>query len=244
MANLLAMRTSALSRLTLVAAVLLVSGFTVPVKASYNFNRCGECDETRCPELHYCEGQAIKDHCGCCTVCSSSKFQPHIMIEQQAEGNACDQVKCPKLKVCVVNMQGLPLCTCPNMFVCRGIKKREICGTDGRTYPSRCHMRIASCDEGVPVRKKYKGPCSEKSMEPIGASDRNTVKKNKKKRRLEENEAGAEGTQQKRKKKDKKRKRRKSGKNRGKSRERRHRGKHHDAGKTFEETFSDYTWNA
>ncbi|CAG5133753.1 unnamed protein product, partial [Candidula unifasciata] len=50
--------------------------------------------------------------------------------------NACDQVRCPKLKVCVVNMQGLPLCTCPSMYLCRGVKAREVCGTDGQTYES------------------------------------------------------------------------------------------------------------
>ncbi|CAG5133754.1 unnamed protein product, partial [Candidula unifasciata] len=68
---------------TLLGTVLVILGQGTPVVASYNFIRCGECDEARCPELHYCEGQAIKDHCGCCTVCSSSKFQPHVLIAQQ-----------------------------------------------------------------------------------------------------------------------------------------------------------------
>ncbi|CAG5127390.1 unnamed protein product, partial [Candidula unifasciata] len=162
--------------------------------------------------------------------------------------DACDQVKCPKLKVCVVNMQGLPLCTCPNPFVCRGIKKREVCGTDGRTYTSRCHMRVASCDEGVPVRKKHKGPCTEQDIETFTESiseDRKAAKKTKKrKRRKGEEEAGTDSLAENKKKKDRKRKRRKSGKNRGKSRARRHKGKNQGAVKTFEETFSHYKWNA
>ncbi|CAG5127391.1 unnamed protein product, partial [Candidula unifasciata] len=73
------------SCVAVIAMVLCVSELVSSAMASNSFIRCGECDEARCPELHYCEGQAIKDHCGCCTVCSSSKFQPHIMIEQQAE---------------------------------------------------------------------------------------------------------------------------------------------------------------
>ncbi|BFZ11720.1 hypothetical protein BsWGS_14759 [Bradybaena similaris] len=232
------------SYVAVVAVVMILHELASSVSATYSFIRCGECDEARCPELHYCEGQAIKDHCGCCTVCSSSKFQPHIMIEQQAEGDACDQVKCPKLKVCVVNMQGLPLCTCPNPFVCRGIKKREVCGTDGRTYTSRCHMRVASCDEGVPVRKKHKGPCTEQDLEPI-SDDRKKVKKTKKrKRRKGEEDAATDSLAENGKKKDSKRKRRKIGKNRGKSRSRRHKGKNQGAVKTFEETFSHYKWNA
>lgn len=77
------------SYVVVVAVVMILNELASSVSATYSFIRCGECDEARCPELHYCEGQAIKDHCGCCTVCSSSKFQPHIMIEQQAEGQSC-----------------------------------------------------------------------------------------------------------------------------------------------------------
>ena len=42
--------------------------------------KCGECDESRCPVLSYCEGKAIKDSCNCCTVCSSPKYQPHATV--------------------------------------------------------------------------------------------------------------------------------------------------------------------
>ncbi|BFZ07124.1 hypothetical protein BsWGS_10163 [Bradybaena similaris] len=225
---------------TLATTVLVILSRSTLVHASYSFIRCGECDEARCPELHYCEGQAIKDHCGCCTVCSSSKFQPHVMIAQEPGGNACDQVRCPKLKVCVVNMQGLPLCTCPSMYVCRGVKTRQVCGTDGQTYESRCHMRIASCNEGASVRKKHRGPCGEKHED--SSTGRKRVKKFKKRRRRrkDENEADVKARQERRRRREKNRKRRKSGKNRT----RRHRGKNQVGKKKFDEAFSHYTWDA
>uniref|UniRef100_A0A0B7B2P8 Kazal-like domain-containing protein n=1 Tax=Arion vulgaris TaxID=1028688 RepID=A0A0B7B2P8_9EUPU len=201
--NLCDFRTPVLTYAMLLATVLLALKLMVPVDASYSFIRCGECDEARCPELHYCEGQAIKDHCGCCTVCSSSKFQPHVMIAQETGGNACDQVKCPKLKVCVVNMQGLPLCTCPNMYVCRGVKKRDVCGTDGQTYESRCHMRIASCNEGAGVRKKHKGACTEQShlTENESSNRKREQKLKKRRRRRKDEESDSEDKREKKKKK-------------------------------------------
>lgn len=38
--------------------------------------------------------------------------------------------------------------------------RRTICGTDGRTYPSRCHLMRAQCS-GEPVAVARKGPCIE-----------------------------------------------------------------------------------
>lgn len=71
---------------------------------------------------------------------------------------ACKQVKCPRFKVCMENMQGLPLCTCPNPFVCRG-RRRHVCGKDGTTYESRCHMRVISCHKEKRIKMAHKGAC-------------------------------------------------------------------------------------
>ncbi|KAI8785076.1 follistatin [Biomphalaria glabrata] len=73
-----------LGHATVLAAVLLVI-CPADVVQGY-FPQCEACDVSKCPELHYCEGEPIKDHCGCCTICSSSKFQPHVMIPQETEG--------------------------------------------------------------------------------------------------------------------------------------------------------------
>ncbi|XP_021187916.3 SPARC-related modular calcium-binding protein 2 isoform X4 [Helicoverpa armigera] len=38
--------------------------------------------------------------------------------------------------------------------------RRPVCGSDGRTYPSRCHLMVAQCT-GSPVTIVRKGPCVE-----------------------------------------------------------------------------------
>lgn len=236
------------------------SAATTGVSKFNNYVPCEVCDESKCPQLAYCEGKAIKDHCGCCTVCSSSRFQPHVVVAKPVGGDACEQVKCPKRKVCVENMQGVPLCTCPSEFICGRNKKREICGTDGKTYPSRCHMRIASCNQGISVRKRYRGECSAEDNDKQSAKYKKRLmrklkkmKKLKRKRRQKKkNEIGGPDKGGRKKKKHRRRRRRKSGNriSKGKSRSRRHRNGYfgtqaHPASRTFEETFpfNQYTWS-
>jgi len=226
------------------------------------------CQVSLCPELTYCEGEPVKDHCNCCTVCSESKFQPHVVLVQPPKDgnrNACDQVKCPKFKVCVENMQGVPLCTCPGEYFCRKQKKRNktVCGNDGKTYPSRCHMGIASCNQGLAVRKMKRGACTEADEKKGAARYMRRMRKLKKRirRKLKggktvkteaEPKGGKKKRRQKRRQKRRKINKRKPG---GKRRSRRHRGLEFGGkasyrsrpvnyrSRNFERTFSHYTWN-
>ncbi|KAK3093119.1 hypothetical protein FSP39_011312 [Pinctada imbricata] len=118
-----------------------------------------ECDPKKCSKLSYCNSKIEKDRCNCCDVCASDVWSPDSYRPPLKKGGACEQVKCPKRKVCVENMQGLPLCTCPNAFICRG-RKRQVCGMDGNTYKSKCHMRVASCAKGKRIKLKHKGACN------------------------------------------------------------------------------------
>ncbi|KAK3611322.1 hypothetical protein CHS0354_029971 [Potamilus streckersoni] len=130
---------------------------------------CKECIPQNCPVLTFCWGQVIKDECNCCSRCSSDLFQPHARPKPkpavQKKEDACDKVKCPKYKVCLKNIQGLPLCTCPSDYICskyssKKAPEKAVCGSDGNTYASRCHLRIASCRLGKRIKRKHKGACT------------------------------------------------------------------------------------
>jgi len=49
-----------------------------------------------------------------------------------------------------------PLC----QLDCSEERLRPVCGTDGATYPSRCHLQQAIC-QGNNVRLDYRGECSD-----------------------------------------------------------------------------------
>ncbi|XP_052269317.1 uncharacterized protein LOC127870825 isoform X2 [Dreissena polymorpha] len=148
--------------------------------------KCRACDVKSCPLLTFCAGVVLKDQCGCCQRCSSDLFQPHVQPYKSPPPemptaspptttapslvDVCERRQCPKFKLCVVNQQGLPICTCPSELICRRKRTRrnnrnkegtaDICGTDGVTYQSKCHLKVANCNSERRIKYKHDGVCT------------------------------------------------------------------------------------
>ncbi|KAH3854832.1 SPARC-like [Dreissena polymorpha] len=163
-----------------------VSAADYPFDADYLVPpKCRACDVKSCPLLTFCAGVVVKDQCGCCPRCSSDLFQPHVEPHKPppaerptasppeptftSSGEACLRRRCPRFKMCVVNQQGLPICTCSSEFICQRRQTRRnnrnkeglvaICGTDGVTYPSRCYLKVAYCNSKRRIKHKHDGAC-------------------------------------------------------------------------------------
>ncbi|KAH3854833.1 uncharacterized protein LOC127874502 [Dreissena polymorpha] len=172
--------------------------------------KCRACDVKSCPLLTFCTGIVVKDQCGCCQRCSSDLFQSHVQRHKPHPPEiptanppsttavslvqAHEKRKCHRSNLCEVNQQGLPICTCPSKRkrIRRYDKNKdepvEICGTNGVTYPSRCHLKIANCNSKRRIKRKHDGVCTgddvtglnweknEKAIKPINniINDQNT----------------------------------------------------------------------
>jgi len=73
--------------------------------------------------------------------------------------NACRSTRCPRYKVCLLNIQGLPMCRCPSVYHCRGFERRPVCTVDGRSYRNECFLRVDECAANRRLRVRHRGPC-------------------------------------------------------------------------------------
>lgn len=73
--------------------------------------------------------------------------------------NACRSTQCPRYKVCLLNIQGLPMCRCPSVYHCRGLERRPVCTVDGRSYRNKCFLRVDECAANRRLRVRHRGPC-------------------------------------------------------------------------------------
>uniref|UniRef100_A0A2A4IXP1 Agrin n=1 Tax=Heliothis virescens TaxID=7102 RepID=A0A2A4IXP1_HELVI len=101
-----------------------------------------------------------------CTVCSNHEhtlgpngcFDPE---STQLPATNCDHMTCYFGAHCTVR-SGLATCEC-GTTECPAADGPSVCGSDGRTYLSACHLRTHSCRTQTDVVVQAFGPCSEET---------------------------------------------------------------------------------
>lgn len=84
-----------------------------------------------------------------------------------AETNPCTHMTCTLNQDCLVNRHGEAVCVCP--FVCP-LPIEPVCGTDGLTYDSSCHLKREACNKSLQTTVLHAGPCRGR-FEDDGALD-------------------------------------------------------------------------
>ncbi|KRT85546.1 hypothetical protein AMK59_907, partial [Oryctes borbonicus] len=77
--------------------------------------------------------------------------------------NSCDKITCPSGRVCLLDQNLSPHCIkcarkCPPVAA-----RHQVCGADGVTYQSTCHLKDMACKKGKGIPLAYKGPCHRKA---------------------------------------------------------------------------------
>ena len=80
------------------------------------------------------------------------------MVDSAFISETCNNVKCPVGKQCLMDQNLNSHCVeCDRKCPLTG--NSDICGTDGLTYKSACHLREAACAKGKAIPIAYKGSC-------------------------------------------------------------------------------------
>jgi len=83
----------------------------------------------------------------------------YLLCGVSAAVNACRTMRCPRYRVCLLNIQGLPMCRCPSVYQCRGVERRPVCTVDGRSYRNKCFLRVDECASNRRLRVQHRGAC-------------------------------------------------------------------------------------
>lgn len=100
---------------------------------------CGTCDRSECPEVGKCVGGTVPDICGCCMVCARGLGQRCDGEEAETKeyGTCGEYLSCsPRTDIGELD-EGT--CTCE--------EKGAVCGSDGVTYDTLCHLLEKTADD-------------------------------------------------------------------------------------------------
>merc|ERR1711970_98730 len=110
--------------------------------------RCGPCDKSLCPLKEECPGAEAMDACNCCAVCQRSLGQRCDGPGSQGFGPCGQYMACRKRTDLLFHG--------PPEFSCQCQKPGLVCGTDGQSYDTVCHL-VAQQNRNLTVA--HEGPC-------------------------------------------------------------------------------------
>ncbi|XP_009889400.1 PREDICTED: follistatin-like [Charadrius vociferus] len=117
------------------------------------------------------DGKTYRNECA--LLKARCKEQPELEVQYQGKcKKTCRDVLCPGSSTCVVDQTNNAYCvTCNRICPEPTSHEQYLCGNDGITYASPCHLRKATCLLGRSIGLAYEGKCIKaKSCEDIQCS--------------------------------------------------------------------------
>ncbi|XP_013176798.1 PREDICTED: agrin-like isoform X2 [Papilio xuthus] len=99
-------------------------------------------------------GRTYRNHCFLRKEACERRLNLRVKHEGECAGDPCSTVTCPLGARCMVSY-GQAECRCPRS--CQ--RRKPVCGSDGREYPSSCHLDKHACDNQLNITIRYHGKC-------------------------------------------------------------------------------------
>ncbi|KAE8636359.1 hypothetical protein XENTR_v10002953 [Xenopus tropicalis] len=108
------------------------------------------------------DGKTYKDECA--LLKAKCKGVPELDVQYQGKcKKTCRDVLCPGSSTCVVDQTNNAYCVTCNRICPEPVSPDQyLCGNDGITYASACHLRKATCLLGRSIGLAYEGKCISK----------------------------------------------------------------------------------
>jgi len=128
--------------------VLIVLAVVVVVAAHQP--NCPDCSSVTCPPEEDCPGAQAMDACGCCVMCKRSLGQRCDHGANVEYGPCGDYLQCKRRGDLVGSRE----------WTCQCSKSGEVCGSDGVTYATICHLT----EKGGNLTAMHDEPCPSKPV--------------------------------------------------------------------------------
>ncbi|CAA9998213.1 unnamed protein product [Nesidiocoris tenuis] len=133
---------------------------------------CPETCSLEGPPICATDGQTYSNECNMrLEACRTRKRLAILYRDSCSSGvNPCSGMECEYGSYCLVDKEGRANCECPPP--CEEVM-RPVCGTDGVTYDSACHLKRQMCLDRGTVKLAYTGvcgadgPCTHKDCGPL-----------------------------------------------------------------------------
>ncbi|BET00155.1 Kazal-type serine protease inhibitor domain [Nesidiocoris tenuis] len=133
---------------------------------------CPETCSLEGPPICATDGQTYSNECNMrLEACRTRKRLAILYRDSCSSGvNPCSGMECEHGSYCLVDKEGRANCECPPP--CEEVM-RPVCGTDGVTYDSACHLKRQMCLDRGTVKLAYTGvcgadgPCTHKDCGPL-----------------------------------------------------------------------------
>lgn len=94
-----------------------------------------------------------------CEFEEAQKGRPEIEVAYRGRcQTGCTNVTCRKNRTCVLDKYKRAFCIKCN-YRCGSYIGGKVCGADGFTYQSNCHLKQKTCEKGTTIGVAYKGEC-------------------------------------------------------------------------------------